>query len=100
MLKSGVCMALLPDTCVNRNAKIPWRIIEGEAILVNVGAGEVIHLNEAGACIWNFLEGKKRLKDIARHVCDNFEVDAESAMGDASEFISGLFEKEIVSICE
>lgn len=84
------------DTCLSKNEKVPWRIIEGEAILVDVDDGEVIHLNEVGAEIWNVLDGKKTVSGIMNHIYDTFEVEKEVAKKDALEFLEELIEKKVV----
>ena len=87
---------ILSDSCISKNEKVPWRIIEGEAILVDIGKGEVIHFNEVGAEIWDFLDGKKKVEEIVQHVCDVFEVDGDTARKDTHEFIQLVFEKGLV----
>lgn len=91
-------MVLEHNTCIFRNEKIPWRIIEGEAILVEISTGEVIHLNEIGAEVWNYLDDKKQISEIIQHICDIFEVDKEVAQKDVLEFIQLLLDKGLVSI--
>ena len=81
------------DSYISRKENVPWRVIEGEAILVDVGKGEVIHCNEVGASIWNFLEGKKTIEEITQHICNTFEIDKDTAQRDTFEFIQELFEK-------
>ena len=81
---------------VSRNSRVPWRIIEKEAILVNVDKGEVIHLNEVGAEIWNTLNGRKSVEDIGDHLHHTFEVSREEAQRDALEFLSRLIQKKLL----
>ncbi len=84
---------MLLDSCVSRKENVPWRVIEGEAILVDVGKGEVIHCNEVGASIWSFLESKKKVKDIVEYIHGEFEIDKNTAQEDTLEFVQELFEK-------
>ena len=85
---------------VSRNDKMPWRVIEDEAVLVDLKKGEVIHANEVGAYIWNFLEGKKNLGDIIKEVCSVFEVDEKAAASDTIEFIQALSDKDLVIVSD
>ncbi|MFC1540365.1 PqqD family protein, partial [Gemmatimonadota bacterium] len=71
---------------------IPWRIIEGEAIVVEVDRGEIIHLNETGAEIWNVLDGQKTVSDIITHIRNEFEVTEEVAERDTGEFLGQLID--------
>lgn len=87
---------VLLNNRIAKNKKIPWRIIEGEAILVDVDKGEIIHLNPVGAEIWNSIDGKKSVKEIIEHICNQFEVDKETAEEDTLKFLERLHEKDAI----
>lgn len=88
---------MLPlDTIMSKNTKVPWRIIEGEAVLVKVDSGEVIHLNEVAAEIWRIIDGKKSISEIIDHIHDHFEVGREQAKKDTLEFFQSLSEKNLI----
>ena len=80
------------DKYIARNTKVPFRIIEGEAILVDAKKGEVIHLNEVGAEIWGFLDTRKKVAKVIGHICEVFDVDEKTAREDTLEFIRELTE--------
>ena len=85
-------MAPLSDDTICRKRDIPWRIIEGEAIVVEVDRGEIIHLNETGAEIWNVLDGERSVSEIISHIFNTFEVPEEDADKDTRDFIGQLIE--------
>ena len=80
---------------------IPWRIIEEEALLVDVHKGEVIHLNEVGAEVWKVINEKEdektSVKDLIEHICSQFEVEKDTAKTDVLEFVNELVQKGLVS---
>lgn len=84
------------NACLSKNKKLPWRIIEDEAILVDVDEGEVVHLNPVGAEIWNVLDGKKTVSEIINYIYNTFEVKKEIAKKDTLEFLEKLLKKKIV----
>jgi rRNA processing protein Krr1/Pno1 len=89
---------MLPlDTIVSKNERVPWRIIEGEAILVKVDSGEVIHLNEVAAEIWRIIDGKRKISEIVDHIQKDFDVDKEQAEKDTLEFIQSLLNINLVT---
>ena len=89
---------MLPlDTIVLKNERVPWRIIEGEAILVKVDSGEVIHLNEVAAEIWRIIDGKTKISEIVNHIQKDFDVDREQAEKDTLEFIQSLSDINLVT---
>ena len=87
---------LTVDSCISKNENVPWRIIEGEAVIVNVDESEVIHLNPVGAEIWNSIDGKKSVGEIVDHICEQFEVDKQTAKRDTLEFLKKLVKKKAV----
>lgn len=84
------------DNRIFRIKDVPWRIIEGEAIVVDVEGGEIIHLNETGAVVWDGLDGKTTVSGIVDRVCDEFDVDRETAEKDVAEFLKLLTDKKVV----
>ncbi len=89
---------MLPlDAIILKNERVPWRIIEGEAILVKLDSGEVIHLNEVAAEIWRTIDGKRKISEIVAHIQKEFDVDGEQAERDTLEFIKSLSDINLVT---
>ena len=86
------------DTCIFKNDQVPWRIIENEAILVDVGQGNVMQLNEVGAFIWSQIDGKKTMGQVIDCVYDSFEIDKAQAQQDTLEFLKELLKKQIIKL--
>ncbi len=87
---------MLLNSRISKNKKIPWRIIEGEAILVDISGASITHLNDIGAEIWNSIDGKKTISEIVRHIQNLFEVDEQTAQKDTLEFIEHLSKKGVI----
>ena len=66
----------------------------GSYIVMNLGSeisfNGVITLNETGAFIWKAIEDGKSEGDIAKAIAEEYEVDYESALSDASNFIAKM----------
>ncbi|MFH1776558.1 MAG: PqqD family protein [Candidatus Omnitrophota bacterium] len=92
---------LTVDSQVCKKKHIPWRLIEGEAVLVDVDKGDVIYLDEAGAEIWKVIDQKNNekllIKEIISHICAQFEVEQTVAEADVLEFLNELAQKEVIS---
>ena len=71
------------------------REIEGELIIVPLVAGigdiedELFTLNETGRAIWERLDGKKRLKDVAKELSSEYE----APEGETERDVIGLVEE-------
>ncbi|UCE21776.1 MAG: PqqD family protein [Candidatus Aminicenantes bacterium] len=85
------------DAIIVKNERIPWRIIEGEAILVKVDSGEVIHLNEVAAEIWRKIDGQRKISEIIDLIQKDFDVDREQAEKDTLELIKSLSDINLVA---
>jgi hypothetical protein len=83
-------------TRLSKNAQIPWRIIEEEAILIDLEEGEVVRLNPVGAEVWSAIDGTRTVQDIVTHICRTFEVSQQTANHDVHRFIKSLLRHELV----
>lgn len=84
------------ETRLARSAKIPWRLIEGEAILLDGVEGELIRLDPVGAEIWNAIDGIRTVQEIVDRICGIFEVSERKARRDVHRFIKRLHRQELV----
>ena len=87
---------LTGDTRLSKNGRIPWRIIEDEAVLLDLEEGEVVRLNAVGAEIWNAIDGKRTLDEIVAHICCTFEVSQRMAGRNVHRFIKQLLRQELI----
>ncbi len=89
------------DSPVFKKKNVPWRIIEEEALLVDVDKGEVIYLNEIGASIWGKIDpeggAKTSVNDIVDHICSEYTVKRPEAETDVVEFLENLAKKGVIS---
>jgi len=91
-------MMLPLDATLSKNKEVPWRIIEGEAILVKVDKGEVIHLNEVATEIWRIIDGKKKVSEIIDCIYNTFKMEREEVERDTLEFLKMILDKKIVTM--
>ncbi|MBU0549690.1 MAG: PqqD family protein [Candidatus Omnitrophica bacterium] len=84
------------DSFISKNKRIPYRVIEEESILVDVDRGEVIHINEVGTEIWEFLQDKKKISNIIDHIFEIFSVEKDVLQKDALDFLEELIKKGIL----
>jgi len=80
------------------NEDIAWRMIDNEAILVDIDGEEVAHLNEVAAQVWDALDGEKSVAEIIEHIRSKFEVEQDKARKDVLAFLNKLIKREMVRI--
>ena len=91
---------LTPQARLRRIPGIAWRIIDEEAILVNVRRDEVVHLDPVGSFIWSKMDGQATFEAIARELVEEFEVDLETAMDDILIFARRLLKQGAAEVVE
>jgi hypothetical protein len=84
---------MLDKYVTKNNEKTAHRIIDGEAVVVNLKDSTFHVLNPAATFTWQQADGKTRVKEIAQKMCREFEVDRDTAEKDCLEFISELVNK-------
>ena len=86
------------NSVVFKNKKVPWRIIESEAVLVNIDGAEVIHLDEVAAQIWRAIDGNNTLNEIVDIIYNVFEAEKSVIQKDTVDLLSRLLKKGIISV--
>jgi Coenzyme PQQ synthesis protein D (PqqD) len=79
------------------------RRIADETILVpvagNVGDLDGVYtLNDVGSFIWNKIDGRTSVADLAEAVCAEFDVTLEQAADDVDEFLEALMSRGLARL--
>jgi hypothetical protein len=73
-----------------KSPKLAARIIEGEAVIINLPSQEALVLNPVGTRIWEMIDGKKTVREIASLIASEYQISQEIALQDTIEFINEL----------
>ncbi|MEW6075272.1 MAG: PqqD family protein [Candidatus Omnitrophota bacterium] len=77
--------------------KIACRVIEGEAVLLNVDKGTYYCLNKTGTLIWECLAEGKNVAQVLQMLCTRFKSIAQKTLEkDLHELLRDLGKEEIV----
>lgn len=66
------------------------RLVDDEAVLVLPERGQVKVVNQVGARIWELLDGRRSVREIAAQICAEYQVDLSQAEADTLEFLAAL----------
>jgi pyrroloquinoline quinone biosynthesis protein D len=72
-----------------KNARTAGRVVDGKALIVVVDQRELHTLNAVATRIWELCDGRS-VGEIADAISAEFEVDRESALRDAVQFVGEL----------
>ena len=77
---------------------VVFRILDGEAVLLNLKSGVYFGLNEMGTKIWNNLVENPSLEHAYSRILREYEVEPEVAKRDLLRITAELLEKGLVSV--
>lgn len=79
-------------------SEVIGRELDGEAVLVLPNQAQVKVINPTGALIWASIDGSRRIGEIAKRLCQEYEVESAEAEQDCLEFIEDLVNRGLVQI--
>ena len=72
--------------------------LDGEIGMMHIGKGQYYALDVVGTRIWSLLENPRAIKDVIPTLLEEYEVDDETCRTHVLEFISKLYQMDLVSI--
>ena len=86
---------------VARSSAVAARLLEEEMVIMCPRTSKLFVLNPVGTAIWNALDASKPLNEIVEdQICAEFDIDPETAMAHAAQFVQQLAEHDIVVTAE
>lgn len=79
-----------------QNPETAARLIDEAMFVLHAETSELHALNEIGARIWELVDGKRSVADIAAVIETEYDVDQAQAEADVGEFLDELVEKGLV----
>lgn len=86
------------DTIPYKRARIAWRVIAGEAVIVLPVAGCVLALNESGTRVWKAIDGRRTVGKIADGLVREYDVPEPRARRDVRKFLKDLVKTKAVLV--
>ena len=91
---------MLDKYVVKNDEKTAYRIIDGEAVVVNLKDSTFHTLNPVATFIWGQIDGQIKVEQIIEKICQEFEVDWDTAERDSQEFLGELISKGLVVLSQ
>lgn len=89
------------DVYIAQSSAIAARVLGAGAVIMAGETSSVFSLNVVATAIWEAADGITPLREIvSRVVCKEFDVDPETALRDAEEFVRGLATHGILEVRE
>jgi len=77
--------------------RLIWREVNGELCVIELESGKYHIFNDIARKIWEALELKKDLDEIAALITDQFVIGFEEARKDVTDFINNLLKIGLIS---
>ncbi len=81
---------------LTKTDNIAWRVIEGQAFIINTKTSTLHELDETGTFIWKLIEKGSSIEETAKELSERFDVSTGQAVKDIRDFITELEKKGIL----
>ena len=71
--------------------------MDGRAVILYPRKGAVHELNRAATCLWKAADGSRSVEELALVLEENFEISAEEAREDVTQFLVTLRSHELIA---
>ena len=85
-----------PHTRFRPNTEeVAAKVMDGEAILINLSNGVYYSMDNVGGVIWELVEGQHNLEEMIAAIRARYEVSAEQAQADVERLVGELLEENL-----
>ena len=90
----------MSDIFFAKAGQLAFRKVAGEVVIMRADDSSLYVLNGVGTAVWDAADGRTPVDAVVRDViCRDFDVDADTALRDVSEFIAALTGKSHLESC-
>lgn len=79
-----------------RENEVAAKVIDGEAIIINLANGVYYSMDKVGALIWEMIEGRHSLAEMVEIISRRYAVSSEQAESDVRRLTEELLEETLV----
>jgi Coenzyme PQQ synthesis protein D (PqqD) len=83
-----------------REEEVASKVIDGEAIIINLANGVYYSMDKVGALVWDLLQTGYTLEEVIAAVTGQYEVSREQAESDVRDLVQELVQENLVVASE
>jgi hypothetical protein len=76
--------------------EVAAKVIEGEAVMINLTTGTYYSMEGTGAYVWELLEKYHNIVEIAHELSRRYQVSSDEAAADLSQLVDELFNENLI----
>jgi len=80
--------------------EVAAKVMDGEAILINLSNGVYYSMGKAGAMVWELVEQNYSVEEMIEAVAARYEVSAKQVQTDVEQLVRQLLEEKLVLAAE
>ncbi|HET7288909.1 MAG TPA: PqqD family protein [Thermodesulfobacteriota bacterium] len=74
-----------------------WRVLDGEAVIINNQTSYYYSLNRTGTFVWNLLiDNEMTLDEIVENVSSSYELEGDEIRGDITAILDNLYNEKLL----
>lgn len=91
---------LADDQRLTCSTDVLARVLDGEAVLLDLASGEYFGLNAVGTRVWELLAAGKPYGEIRAALIGEFEAPSATIERDLDELVARLLERKLVRVAD
>lgn len=91
-------MVSLSNVVAVNEEQVAAKVMDGEAILINLGTGAYYSIGATGGFIWSLLERRLSLRDIVDTVLSHYDAAADQVSADLLKLVDELRTEGLVNV--
>lgn len=80
--------------------EVAAKIMDGEAIMINLSTGVYHSMSKVGALVWELIERRYSLEEIVKTITATFDVFAGEVQADVESLVAELMQENLVSVLD
>src|SRR5712692_9491612 len=83
-----------------RGEEVAAKVIDGEAIIINLANGVYYSMDKVGGLIWDMVQSGHSLEEIIVVVTERYDVSREQVQADVEALVEELLRENLVALLE
>jgi hypothetical protein len=76
--------------------EVAAKVMDGEAILINLSSGIYYSMDKVGGVIWELIEKRCSLEEVTEAISGRYDVSREQAQSDVDRLVNELLQEKLV----
>ena len=76
--------------------EIAAKVMDGEAIIINLTTGVYYSMDKVGGLVWDLIEGGNSMEEIVEFILSRYDVGREQAKADVERLAAELMQEKLV----